>query len=319
MGLSLALSICGWVLFALAFLAGAGPLFTVVAFAPAVALSALFLAHITAFSIRALQTEPGPCSTCGGAHHLGPRRIPRRQLMGIFGSAVIAAAALSLSNAPGVRQALAASKGACGDIGGPIKHFEQVCVTADETEEQLKQRLLKEAQEWITANQAGFEKTARDNCALQTCKNEDQRCVAVHYRVSAHVNCFDDRQCRSGRSCQAAVSMGVNCRCVNPECGSSKLTPPVEIAVESCLDKEKPTKEELQAACKKACEEAESLAQKAAERVCDQEGCRPKNNVARKCKVLKVDKTKPAAARVKDRPNCCRCSITINSVQCQCE
>jgi len=318
MGLSLGLSICSWALLSLAFLAGAGLALTILLFIPAAALAALFLAHITAFSIRALRAEPDPCRTCGGSRERHLREIARRQILGIFGSAVIAAAALSLSNIPGVRRVLAQDPPPCEDVGGPLKQFDPVCVTAGETEEQLKQRLLKAAQEWITANEGTFEATARGNCRDRGCKNADQRCIAAHYTVNAHVNCFDSRQCESGRACTGGVSMGVRCRCVNPECGSSKLTPPVEIAAEACVDKQNPTKKELEPACKAACQEVEALVQKAAARVCDQENCPPKNNVARKCTVHKIDRTDPKPVRVAERPNCCRCTSTLNSVQCKC-
>ncbi len=318
MGLSLAVSICSWVLFALAFISGAGPLFTAVTLAPAVAFCALFLAHITAFSMRELRTEPDSCSTCGGARERLLREVPRRQVLGILGGAIIAAAALSISNIPGVRRILAQEPPPCEDVGGPLKQFDPVCVTAGETEDQLKQRLLKAAQEWITANQGTFENTARGNCRDRGCKNADQRCIAAHYTVSAYVNCFDNRQCESGRACQAGVSMGVRCRCVNPECGTAKLNPPVEISVEVCTDKADPSKEELQAACDAAGKQVETLAQAAAERTCDQQSCPPKGGTRPKCKTHKVDRTKTECARVKDRKNCCRCTTSIKSVQCKC-
>jgi hypothetical protein len=318
LGLSLGLSICSWALLSLAFLAGAGLALTILLFIPAAALAALFLAHITAFSIRALRTEPDPCSTCGGSRERHLHEVPRRQVLGIFGSAIIAAAVLSLSNIPGVRRVLAQDPPPCEDVGGPLKQFDPVCVTAGETEEQLKQRLLKAAQEWITANEGTFEATARGNCRDRGCKNADQRCIAAHYTVNAHVNCFDSRQCESGRACQAGVSMGVRCRCVNPECGTAKLNPPVEISVEVCTDQADPSKEELQAACDAAGKQVETMAQAAAERTCDQQTCPPKGGTRPKCKPHKVDKTKTECARVKDRKNCCRCTTTIKSVQCKC-
>jgi hypothetical protein len=319
MGLSLALSIVSWVLALLALIAGAGALVALAVLVPALAFTGLFLAHIVTFGVHALRTEPDPCRTCGGARQRRLREVPRRQVLGILGSTFVAAVALAVVNVPGVRRIRAQDPLPCEDIGGPIHFGGKVCVTANENEEQLKQRLLKEEQEWITANQGGFEATARTNCRDDACKNATQRCVAVHWTVSAHVNCFADRTCESGRACEGVVSMGVRCRCVNPECGSTKLTPPVEIVAESCVDKENPTKKELEPACKAACTEVETLAQKAAERTCDQEGCPPKNNVARKCKVHKVEKTQAKPERVKDRPNCCRCTATLNSVQCKCE
>ena len=323
MGLSLGLSLCAWALVGLVALSGAGPLFTLALLAPAAAFTALFFAHIITFGVRALRAEPEPCRTCGGARERHLHEIPRRQALSIFGSAILAAAAFSVSNIPGVRRVLAQDPLPCEDIGGPLSGpaggFPKVCVTAEETEEQLKARLLKEAQDWIAANQQRLENSARSNCRDRGCKDAGQRCTAVHWTASAAVNCFADPECRSGRACKASAGIGIRCRCVNAECATAKIDPPVEINAEACVDKANPTKEELQVACNAAGQQVEAMAQAAIDRTCDQQTCPPKSGTRPPCKPNKADKTKTECARVKDRKNCCRCSATIKSVQCKCK
>lgn len=318
MGLSLGLALATWAVFGLIVVLLGLPLLVVaLCLAVAAVFTALFLAHIGAFTARAMRSEVAPCSHCGGEPDIEDGAISRRHLISLAGQALVAAAVLSVSNIPGARHVFAQDPLPCEDIGGPLHFFDKVCVTQTDTEDQIKQRLTQQAQEWITANAGTFEATARGNCRDKACKG-DQRCAAVHYRVSFLVRCNDDRTCESGRSCDAVVSMGVNCRCLPRECSTTKFKTPIEISAEVCTQKENPTKEELEVACKQACQQVEAMVQAAAARACEQEPCPQVGGTRPPCKPNKIQQSKPEVGRVKERPNCCRCTVTLSGVQCKC-
>lgn len=317
MGLSLGLALTAWAGTGIVLVASLPFLVAVLCAATAAAFTALFFAHIAAFTARAMRSEVTPCSHCGGKPDAQERAITRRHLIGIAGQALVAAAVLSLSNIPGARRVFAQDPLPCEDIGGPLEVLPKICVTQTDTEEQVKKRLEEQAQKWIADNAGTFEATARGNCRDRACKG-DARCAAVHYRVSYQVRCRDDRTCESGRSCEAVVSMGVDCRCLPRECSTTKFKTPIEISSEICLDKENPTKKELEEACKQACQQVEALVQAAAARACEQEPCPPVGGTRPPCKPNKIHQSKPEVGRVKERPNCCRCTVVLSGVQCKC-
>jgi hypothetical protein len=315
MGLSLGLALAGWFIATLAWVVTLPLWMAVPAVAFALTMTAWFIAHVITFTVRALRSEATPCSHCGaGATR---QQITRRHLIGIAGQAVAAATVLSVLNLPGAR-VFGQTVTKCGDGGGPLEIFERVCVGRGETEAQVRKRLEEQAREWIEENKGTFEARAQASCRDNDCKGEG-RCALVDYRVTYHIDCVESSQCESRRACGLVIGMGVACRCLPRECSSTRFAPPVDIYAEVCLDKENPTKEELEEACKQAGAQVEAAIEAAAARACEKEPCPPVGGSRPACKADKVKATKIEVKRVKGRPNCCRATASIQGVQCKCD